>query len=651
GIKLERKKGKVFLGHTLKWGKISSQKMVALLKGAVLDNKSTPPNLQEERTVLAYAVLKAPDVAGYLLTSLRTLKHDEIQKWKEIIRDMNKAVAENELTTLYSTLKRDLKGGKTLEASNKFIKLMFAARDSIFAERYSNELARLRLIFAKTNPKITAIDWIGKALSTKNNPQSSTLKKSLNTLMSVDARYGNVMSQLNRTIVKDFSTRRDEVVTSMVNESGVTDMKEKRVPFYYWIKERQGDAWAFFKLAERMPRIKSMPKLLSSMKLAASLDNGDWRIAKSIFSDGNTMSSDELAGVKRLRSWAPSFLFAKGVVALQYGHLPEILRSRDILKSMAAASASQNRAIAPLATSLAMEFSIMSRDYSAAIKMGDEFTYNDERNRWTTEGRVALLAILARCSANKQAKVAIQEFTQKYGETRRLAGDITWLRSASRLISGRPLTPPHIRELATANCYFSDTTARIMSSALAQYYVEKRRSFKDEDRLIATIETRISSSLVSGDLWRRTLLLRLARGATPQKFTRQASERLNDLRISSIRAYPFLLELKTGAEVASGRVSTESAKEILTNYLKASLLTGSGDFDNLNVITSDDPTPTIKRLFTENRPLAAIRAALLALATHKQPKMKLAISTILKENAAVLQWEELNTVRVMERWR
>jgi hypothetical protein len=111
------------------------------------------------------------------------------------------------------------------------------------------------------------------------------------------------------------------------------------------------------------------------------------------------------------------------------------------------------------------------------------------------------------------------------------------------------------------------------------------------------------------------------------------------------------LELKTGAEVASNAISAELAKEILFNYLQASYVTSNKELEDISLIMSTDPVPTIKRLFVENRPLEAVRLAFLALAIHKKPKTKLAIFIVLKENAAVLQWEELNVAQMMKRWR
>jgi len=648
GIKLNLRKGAVSLGKTLKWSKISPQKMVALLKKVVLDNKNTPPSQQEERVVLSYAVIKSPDVAGYLLTSLRTLRLDEIQKWKDIICDMNEASRENGLARLYERLCDDLKAGDKSKASEKFIKLSAAGKESLFAKRYADELKTLKPLFAEINPKITAAEWADKILA--RNQKQRSARKVFDSLMSFYARYGNILASLDAKVVEELSSRREEVLAELVRESGVTEMKDNRVPFYYWVKERRGGAWAFFKLAERSPRLKALPKLLASMQLAAALDNGDWETSSMIFSEHKAMTSNELVRIKRLRPWLPSFVFADGIVASQYGDSQAVSAASSALIKLAE-SASRNTAVSTLSTTLAMEFSISRRDNEATMKMGDAYAYNDEQPWWWMEGRIPLLNILARCMANQKPKKAILSFSNRYKGNAKLAGDSIWLDSAARLISGEPLNQNRIQKLDSTNCHFSDTTARIMSSALAQYYIETEKEFNNDNRLLSAIEKRLSPSIVSSDLWRRTLLLRLARAKTPRGFAIEAKRRLADLRICSSRAYPLLLELKLGAEVAEGKLSPDAAKKILSGFLKASLVPAKDELDLLSVMTGDDPGAVVKRLFAEHRPAAAVRAALLAIAMRKESEIRTAVSSILQENASTLQWEELYILRIMERWR
>ena len=126
---------------------------------------------------------------------------------------------------------------------------------------------------------------------------------------------------------------------------------------------------------------------------------------------------------------------------------------------------------------------------------------------------------------------------------------------------------------------------------------------------------------------------------------------MKDLRISATGAYPLLMELKIGVKVALGKLSPEAGQKILADFLKASTVVGKDEIDNLEVMTSADPGSVVKRLFVERRPAAAVRAALLALATRKNSEIKHSVSSILKENAFVLQWEELHILRIMERWR
>ncbi|MCK5845306.1 MAG: hypothetical protein KAG97_11405, partial [Victivallales bacterium] len=404
--------------------------------------------------------------------------------------------------------------------------------------------------------------------------------------------------------------------------------------------------------AKRRPGIQARPKLMASMKLAASLDNGDWKTADDILSSKKAMTSSDLANIRRLRSWTASLVFAKGLVALQFGDSNAVDDANAaLIQSIGASMRKKN--LLPLAASLAMEFAVLRRNNPTAIKIANTYTFN-EKNMWwwKIEGRLPLLEILARCSANRNPKKAISSFSKRYAEVPALKGDRLWLDSAAKLLSGQPLNPRQIQMMASQRCHFRDTTARVVSAALAQYYVETKKGFPKEWRLLSLIEAQITPAVVSGDLWRRTILLRLARGKTPQWFERQANKRLNtDFRISASKAYPLLLELKIGAQVATGKLSPVAAKKILADFLKASTVAGKDEIDNLDVMTSPEPAAIVKRLFAERRPSAAVRAALLALATQKKAEIKTAVSSVLKENASVLQWEELYILQIMERWR
>jgi hypothetical protein len=543
----------------------------------------------------------------------------------------------------------DMKAGKIGAASDKFIKLSIGGKESMFAERYADELKRLKPVFADINPKIKAGDLIAEIIDADLD-RKGTLSV-FNTIMSIYARYGNILSDVDSKMVEELASLREETLSDLIRESGVTQMKANRVPFYYWVRERQGSSWAFFRLAKERPGINALPKLVASMKLAASLDNGDWKTAGDILSGNNSMTASELAEIRRLRSWTPSLVYAKGVVALQFGDSKAVDDATSVL-NRASASTTLKNAMLPLSLALAMEFAISRRDNRTAIKMGSSYAFNEEKKQWwRIEGRLPLLEILARCSANRKPKKTIQLFLKRYTDIRRLAGDRLWLNAASELILGRPLSPKQIRTLASTKCHFYDTTARVMSSALAQYYVETGKSFPQEWSLISTVEKQVSPSIVSGDLWRRTLLLRLARGRTPQWFEREVSRRMKDLRISATGAYPLLMELKIGVKVALGKLSPEAGQKILADFLKASTVVGKDEIDNLEVMTNADPGSVVKRLFVERRPAAAVRAALLALATRKNSEIKHSVSSILKENASVLQWEELHILRIMERWR
>ena len=652
GIKLILKKRKVFLGHTLKWSKISPQKMVALLKKTVLDSKMAPPSQREERIVLSYAVLESPDAAGYLLTSLRTLKLDEVRRWKSVIRDMNEASAENALIFLYARMREDMKSGRQTEASEKFIKLTTAGKDSLFAKRYADELKSLKPLFASINPKIVAADWINTLLGMRLDDDNMAMM--FNYIMCVYARYGNDLSSLDRQIVDEFSSRRDEVVLKMVEKSGVTEMKANRVPFYYWVREHQGGAWAFFNLMKDRPIIKDIPKLVASMKLAASLDNGDWKTAGDILAKDEGMTAEELAGLRRLRSWAPSFLFAKGIVATQLGDIEKMENSRDTLVSLVSDAAKlKNSPMVPLSTALAMELALALRDNKTVIRTGARYVFNKNKGKrwWRLESRIPLLEVLARATSNQTPSKAIGKFQARYKGIPKLSGDLLWLNSAAELIANHALNPKRIRALAAKRCYFYDTMARIMASALAKYHVETGGTLNQERILMAAIERSVSSSIVSSGLWRRTLLLRLAGGKTPQDLKKEAVRSLADLRISSTPAYPLLMELKIGAEVAEGKLSPVSAKHILTDFLNASSVAASDEVKNLSVMTDEDPAATVQRLFAARRPLAAVRAALLAIATREKPALRSAVASAMRENASALQWEELYLLQILERWR
>ena len=189
-------------------------------------------------------------------------------------------------------------------------------------------------------------------------------------------------------------------------------------------------------------------------------------------------------------------------------------------------------------------------------------------------------------------------------------------------------------------------------AALAKYHTMNRSDFKDEDLLIKSMGKNVTPLIISGDLWRRLLLFKMAHKPYAGDIQQLTSNALADTRISTTRFYPGLLMMKAGAEFMLGSYDKSDMKKFLTAYLEASSLVSKSDISNLKIITDSDPSLLIKQLFEEHQPEKAFRYGIFGIMVHcKDSVVKSKIVNVMVQHDKILCWEERYLIKQIQNWR
>jgi len=443
-------------------------------------------------------------------------------------------------------------------------------------------------------------------------------------------------------------------IKKLTKSSGIKSLSDNRIPFYYWAKEKQGAAQAYLDIVKASKKLKPFPEVMQMMKLATTLDNGGWPQIESIY---NTSANKKLNFIATappaVKPWLPSFLFAYGLADIQLGNGSARPAIQKLMKNMS--SQTNKGAMSPLILSLTFEYDLLTRNRAFPISIARKYKYKTFAS-YPMSAKVGMLGILASIenssSSNSPFLLLKSRLTNVYGKYKKLHGDFNFINAAEKLIQGLSLSQTQIKQVVAAKCSYPDTTSRILLAALAKYHAMNGLEFKDEQLLIQAMEKNVTPLIISGDLWRKLLLFKMAHQPYADDIQRITATALKDTRISTTRFYPGLLMIKAGAEFMLGNYSKSEVKNYLTAYLKASSLVSKSDIANLKIITDSDPSLLIEQLFKEHQPEKAFRYGILGIMVHcKDPVAKSKIVKVIDNYNKNLCREERYLMKQIRNWR
>jgi serine/threonine protein kinase len=647
GIKLVYNNAKVTLGHTIPWGSISHDNLLLMVEERLLYSEDTLTN-KEKSIVLSFSLLFSPDNFSRIFKTVSTLPMREKQCWTLIEKDFKMTEKELECISLYDDLLGALTDEDFATAAKLFQELKKASEHSMFASRYANIMPDLSREIKKYTPILSAIQLINSTIKNSKKPVDI-----FNKSMVVYARYNASLNTLDKSILAKLRDRNRYSMSLLRKSSKVKKLSDNRIPFYYWSKEKQGASQAYLDILRKSKKLNRFPEIMEIMTLATAIDNGDWPKISSIYAAQKKKKFHFIkTAPSPVKPWLPSFLFAYGLADMQFGNGADRPAIQKLMQSLF--THNNKGSLSPLVLSLTLEYDLLTRNRSFPISVTSKYPYKTFASSPMT-AKVGLLGILAAIEASASSSVASlikKQLASVFQKNKKFYGDFYYISAAEQLIKGHPLNQTLIKKLITSKCYYSDTTSRILLAALAQYHLLNGSKFKDEDTLINAMGKNVTPLIVSGDLWRKLLLLKMGYKPYAGDIRMITDTALEDARISTTRFYPGLLMIKAGSEFMLGNYSKSDVKNYLTEYFKVSSLTSKSDIANLKIITDSNPSLLVEQLFKEHQPEKAFRYGILGIMVHcKDPVKKSKIVKVIDNYKKKLSREEYFLTKQIRNWR
>ncbi len=649
GIKLAyHNNAKVTLGHTMQWASISHKHLILLLKEGVLSVENALTG-EENNVILSFTLLFVPDSFLDIFNNVQNLTKRNQKCWESIKKDFDISSNEVQCITLLKMIDDALKAKEYSKAVTLFCQLSKAPRGSLFASRYEIILPQIKAQLHKYTPELTAIDQI------QNIPQVPvSAEKRFNAAMVIRARYSNCLLKLNANEIDHLNATQKKAKLALARVSGVKRLSDNRIPFYYWTKEKQGAAQAFLDIVIKSNKLKFQPVALQAMKLSTALDNGDWPLVYAIFNSKKISNIANTVTPTTIKSWKSALIFAYGLADMQLGNGSARAKIHQMMETQY--SHYKTGAMAPLILSLIFEYDLLTRQTRFPLLTSATYNYQ-ALSSYAMSVKVGLLGLQACIESNHPLNIPkFQSLSGRlhdvYGAQVKFRGDLKFVTAAGELLNQQALRKSQINELMLLKCYHSDTSAKVLIAALARYHTMNGAIFAGEELLINSLEKKVTPLLVSGDLWRKVLLLKMANNPYAGDVKKITVAGLNRAEICTTRFYPGLLMLNAGAEYALGNYSKEEVKNFLMQYFSASSLVSKKDVEDLNVVTDSEPSLIIARLFKEHQPEKAFSYGILGIMVHcKNPLVKSKIVKVMNVNNNALSWEERYLIKQIQNWR
>jgi len=657
GIKLVMDNKKVVLGQNLKWAAMPKKAFTTIIiEGLLSDGADASLDQSDVNAILSFALLYDMGDFDAVIAKLLDKKYKVDEIWKILHADFIQAPEEKAAIERYRPLKKALRGGDVETAAKILVDTLPSLKGTLFAKRYGEEFSRIEKDLRPRSPIVAAYELIEECARMKDPVER------FNMAMTIRSRFGKAANALGKTLKTSLDRSEQQSLSKLVAASGVKSLGDNRVPFYYWTKEKQGAAWAYYLLLDKSGKLKKMPKVLGAEKLAAAFDNGNWEAIAGIIRTRSAAPPETIMKLKFGATWGPSLTFARGMALRRLGDGSEREQISAAFRTMM--SDAPSSLIYAMTKSLAIEYALTARQpFPNTTPEKAEAGKRTPSVFWI---RTALLELLAAIQNPKSTDTDIgrarQAFEALLAKHTKKRDDINLVQVAVAISRGVTPNAAQMKVLKSIDPLFPDTTARVIVSAIARKHAMKGQSSigagidkglsPGEVELLRIAEKAISPNVVSGEIWCRSAILKMAANPSPDIMAATARDALKLHWVSTTPYYTKLLILKTGADIASGRIPKAKALNTLKRYLQASPATSPADMKTLEMGNSEIAAAIVESLFKSNQPEKAVTCAIFGVMIREEsPKIRAEIIKVLKSHYSTMTWEERFLAQRVRDWR
>ncbi len=658
GIKLFMNNSKVVIGQTLKWTSLSPAELLLLASDMLLKGGEIDLSENDVNAILAFALLRHPKGLPATYNRAKRCRPNISRIWMQLAKDFMIAPQEKTAMEQFASIRASLTSGDAQKTVGAFLDFLSSKEKTKleFSNRYKKEFERLLNDIEPSTPEVSVWRLLKQCEATSN------MSEKFNIVMVLDARFANVLPSLGKKIRDKINDIKKRSLAFMMEKSGVESVADNRVPFYYWVREKQGAAWAYYNIIVKSKKLKKDKELLQVLKMAAAFDNGDWPNAIKCAGTRPPLSNPHPQRNKLIFNWGPPMLFARGMIRERVGNGQG--RKNLIGTFISIVQKIRRPPLKPLAAALALEYALSSRQTSHFLKKcASSFPSAQAPLTSTAAARFALLRYLVFLENPSHSAGEIRAkghaIAQQLHANAKTKDDALWVKTAADLASGLDVAKTQLKLAAVAKLRFKDVGARIMSSAIGRRHAPNMEHPYDgsaikplspeELKILETIKSCLVPNIVAGDLWRRTVILSMASCSSMDEMADSIKiVPPGKTWISTTPFYASLLLLKSGAGVAVGDIQKNTALANLKRYLRASPTVSTAELKML----SARPDKMVKELFRGNQPEKAVVAGLFGMMIFGDtPKMISAISKELLSHYSLMTWEERMLTFQIQTWR
>lgn len=594
-VKLIQEEGKVKIGKRVAWSQFKPESFESLLRDRLLAKsgafQAAPLNLQE--AVLAELLLYARTELFDSALKASSLKPDQKDVWSSCATLAFSAKRESEALALWRNSQSLVSKGAYADAVAALSDLSGAYSGTLCFERHSPAIKALLGRYSSLSPALMAKELHEKA---KAAQAKGDLDEALGLASSAALRFG-FLSSLDPSLCKRILDTRDAVLSARGEASQVKALSDTKLPFYYWDRERPGDAWQYRNVVASSSTFPPDNPVFAAMSFSAGLDAGIWDNLSGELRNTQARLSALTASTGPLRNWTPSVLFGLSVGAdrLQASYLKP-----DLVAGMKAVTPGMEGVMIRLSGVLAVEQAMLFRDYKAASALAAATPHRQQdagRQMQRIDFEAALLKILVALQTQElkpdALKALVEALANEYAKESHFSADINACRLALSLLSQQAAAPSasDFETFKSSRQAFPDICARLLADAFAKAAFQGSRRGIESQTVIAALEAKLSPSLASSGLWDRVLCLKLSTARSPEAFSKVVDAALEDCRICASPSYTRLLLLKASAQMALKQSSQAAASAYFASFaLGCPVLSPSEErFDEISAPSSAMP--------------------------------------------------------------
>jgi hypothetical protein len=578
GIVFASSKGKVVIEKKLKWSKLGTKRIIALISELYLTGESGITN-ETFNFFMIYTLLKQPGLIEEMSDKIKYPDKKSASIWEGLASDFKNAEREYTASQHFSKLVNMFENEDIAHATEYYHELKREIASTEFEKRHLPEIKALSASLFSLSPEIMAEKAVEKFAHIAPSAENTS------GVLVAQSRYWNIINDKEREKLNSFKSA---CLLKLLSRQSLTE-KYHCAPFYKWSREADGCALAYFKFLDKSGIFSNRQNIRSAFELAASLQVGDWNSVKKLFSSFSLNTASKILKNDKHAQWGVSIAFAYGVVAYRFGKPKKAFDALKFIKQ------ALNNKISPeskvLYTMAAMELAMILGRNNIALDIGKQYKYK-AGPLMDLETKLVMLSFLALLESQEVNAKRIEDiYSHVLRKNMKLRSehfdDRTWCDIALEILKG-DISMRRLNELKQTNCKYKDIAVRVLLAAFARNFYQNGGSDENKiSQILKIADDNVGNGFYASSSKAKLFLLKGALTDNVSDLRDVFIEAMKDDSVSGVYYYPEQLVFLNVCDFLDGLFDKEKTIHNIEQYCAASLLAPDA-FTHLSKILFDE---------------------------------------------------------------